>query len=252
MHLTGRYPDWWKGRIYDRPIRAVAGSESAELTRDGVQRLIVGNPRDESSWGTGLLPKETLANWTRRNGVSDALDGIVVLWGGGGDVQAGHSTLNFKSYDQGRGKWQADTLDVVWLDEEPPMQIYSEALTRVSSTGGMVYATFTPLIGMSEVCRRFLLEPSPDRTLVNMTIDDALHYTPEQRDADRRRIPLARARGAGAWNPHARLRENISRRRGGYRHPRPHLPERPRAHPRHRLRLRSSVRGRGARIRQGW
>ena len=45
MHLTGRYPDWWKGRIYDRPIRAVAGSESAELTRDGVQRLIVGNPQ---------------------------------------------------------------------------------------------------------------------------------------------------------------------------------------------------------------
>jgi len=181
MHLTGRYPDWWRGRVYDRPIRAAAGSESAELTRDGVQRLIVGNPRDEGSWGTGMLPKDALAHWTRRNGVSDALDGIVVVWGGGGDVQQGHSTLNFKAYEQGRAKWQADTLDAVWLDEEAPMPIYSEALTRVSSTNGMVYSTFTPLIGMSEVCRRFLLEPSPDRVLVNMTIDDALHYTAEQR-----------------------------------------------------------------------
>jgi len=181
MHLTGRYPPWWKGRVFDRPIRAVAGSESAELTRDGVQRLIVGNPRDESAWGTGLLPRDTLKNWTRRNGVSDALDGILVEWGGGGDVQVEHSSLNFKSYDQGRGKWQADTVNWVWFDEEPPLDIYSEGLTRVSSTGGMVFSTFTPLLGMSEVCRRFLLEPSPDRALVTMTIDDAPHYTDEQR-----------------------------------------------------------------------
>ena len=97
MHLTGRYPDWWRGKTFNRPVRASAGSESAELMRDGVQRLIVGNPRDESAWGTGLLPKETLAHWTRRNGVAAALDGIVVLRGGGGDGQQGHSTLNFKS-----------------------------------------------------------------------------------------------------------------------------------------------------------
>jgi hypothetical protein len=45
----------------------------------------------------------------------------------------------------------------------------------------MVFSTFTPLLGMSEVCRRFLLEPSPDRALVTMTIDDAPHYTAEQR-----------------------------------------------------------------------
>jgi phage terminase large subunit-like protein len=182
MHLTGRYPPWWKGRVFDRPLRAVAGSESAELTRDGVQRLIVGNPRDQSAFGTGLLPQECLLDWSRRNGVSDALDGIVVLHGGGGDVQQGRSTLNFKSYDQGRSKWQADTVDFVWLDEEPPMEIYSEALTRISSTAGMVYSTFTPLLGMSEVCRRFLLEPSPDRININMTIDDAPHYSAADRE----------------------------------------------------------------------
>ncbi len=181
MHLTGRYPSWWRGRVFDRPIRAVAGSESAELTRDGVQRLIVGNPRDEAAWGTGLLPRDTLKNWTRRNGVSDAIDGILVEWGGGGDVQVEHSSLNFKSYDQGRGKWQADTVNWVWFDEEPPMDIYSEGLTRISSTGGMVFSTFTPLLGMSEVCRRFLLEPSADRNLTTMTIDDTPHYTDEQR-----------------------------------------------------------------------
>ena len=39
MHLTGEYPDWWEGKTFGRPITMLAGSESYELTRDGVQRL---------------------------------------------------------------------------------------------------------------------------------------------------------------------------------------------------------------------
>ena len=34
----------------------------------------------------------------------------------------GNSTLGFKSYDQGRTKWQGETLDFVWFDEEPPLK----------------------------------------------------------------------------------------------------------------------------------
>jgi MFS family permease len=63
-------------------------------------RLVVGDPGDMDSWGSGMIPKEALADWSRRSGVSDALDGISVMHGGGGDVQAGRSALNFKSYDQ--------------------------------------------------------------------------------------------------------------------------------------------------------
>jgi phage terminase large subunit-like protein len=181
IHLTGRYPEWWRGRVFDRPIRALAGSESSELTRDGVQRLLVGDPRDQEAWGAGFIPKDALVDWSRKSGVPDALDGVVVTHGGGGDVQAGRSALNFKSYDQGRSKWQADTLNFVWFDEEPPLDIYSEGLTRVSATNGLVYGTFTPLLGVSDVVRRFLMEPNADRININMTIDDALHYTPEMR-----------------------------------------------------------------------
>lgn len=181
IHLTGRYPDWWRGRVFDRPVRAMAGSESAELTRKGVQTLLVGEPTDERSWGTGFIPKDCLIDWFRRAGVPNALDSVSVRHGGGGDVQAGHSVINFGSYDQGRSKWQASTLEFVWFDEEPPMEIYSEGLTRITATQGMVYGTFTPLLGMSEVCKRFLMDPSPDRINITMTIDDALHYTADQR-----------------------------------------------------------------------
>jgi hypothetical protein len=41
--------------------------------------------------------------------------------------------------------------------------------------------TFTPLKGMSDVVGRFLMEESPDRSITQMTIEDAEHYTPEQR-----------------------------------------------------------------------
>jgi phage terminase large subunit-like protein len=96
-------------------------------------------------------------------------------------VSGDTSRLTFKTYDQGRERWQAATLDLVWFDEEPPAEIYSEGLTRTNATGGMAFMTFTPLLGMSDVVRRFLNENSPDRNDTNMTIDDAEHIAPEER-----------------------------------------------------------------------
>jgi phage terminase large subunit-like protein len=184
MHLTGEYPDWWEGRRFDRAIRAIAGSESSELTRDAIQRLLVGPPEDESLWGTGAIPKERIASWSRKAGVPNALDSVTVRCKAGGT-----STILFKSYDQGRGKWQANTVDIVWFDEEPPQDIYSEGLTRTNATKGMVYMTFTPLLGMSEVVRRFLHESSVDRSVTTMTIHDAEHYTEEERERIIRSYP---------------------------------------------------------------
>jgi phage terminase large subunit-like protein len=149
-HLTGRYPAWWSGRRFAHPVRAWAGSTGFETTRDGVQRILVGEPKDRAGWGSGLIPKSDLVDWSLRGGVRDALDGITVR-----HVSGGTSTLGFKSYVQGREKWQAETLDFVWFDEEPPLEIYTEGLTRTNATGGMVYLTLTPLLGMSDVMMLF-------------------------------------------------------------------------------------------------
>ena len=176
MHLTGKYPDWWQGRRFDQPITAIAGSETAELTRDGLQRLLLGPPADESLWGTGTIPLASIASTKRRMGVADAIDSISVK-----HIAGGNSTILLKSYDQGRRKWQANTVAAVWFDEEPPEDVYFEGLTRTNATGGIVWLTFTPLLGMSGVVRRFLLEQSPDRHDTNMTIEDAEHISPEER-----------------------------------------------------------------------
>jgi phage terminase large subunit-like protein len=186
IHLTGRYPNWWGGRVFNKPPRCWAASETTEVTRDGAQRLLVGDPKNETAWGTGLIPGDAVVGWGRRQGVKDALDYVTVRWGGGGDVTR-HATLGFKSYDQGREKFQAETLDLVWLDEEPDEDIYTEALTRTNATGGMLFMTFTPLKGVSNVVARFIMPKMDDpgaahRSVTSMTIDDALHFSPEQRE----------------------------------------------------------------------
>lgn len=174
-HLTGQYPELWLGRRWDRPVRVLAGSESTELTRKGVQRLLLGPPEDESLWGSGYLPGDAIKKWSKRQGVPNAVESVSLTHESGGT-----SVVSLASYDQGRTKWQADSVDVVWFDEEPPSDVYSEGLTRTNATGGMVMMTFTPLKGMSEVVSRFMLEPSAARHITQMELREARHYTAER------------------------------------------------------------------------
>lgn len=174
FHLTGKYPDWWQGRRWDRPVVGWVAGPTGETTRDNPQRLLMGRP---NSWGTGTLPGDDITDYSRGVGVTDLLDTVELQ-----HITGGSSYLKFKNYQQGREKWQGETLDFVWFDEEPPADIYSEGLTRTNATGGMVWLTFTPLLGMSEVVRRFLINPTADRHDTNMTIEDAEHIAPEERD----------------------------------------------------------------------
>lgn len=151
IHLTGRYPDWWEGKRFDHPIKAWASGVTSESTRDVVQEKLLGPPSRVEDQGTGFIPKEAIEDTSPARGIADALDTVSVA-----HVSGGFSTLQFKSYERGREKWQGSALHVLWMDEEPPMDIYMEGLTRTNETKGIVYLTFTPLLGMSDVVMRFL------------------------------------------------------------------------------------------------
>lgn len=151
MHLTGRYPDWWCGRRYDRPVRLWAAGVTGESTRDNPQRILLGPPAIRDQWGTGAIPGDAIINTSLGRNLADAVDSIVVRHSSGG-----LSILTFKAYGLGREKWQGQTLDGVWFDEEPPLDIYTEGLTRTNATGGFTMITFTPLLGISGVVRLFL------------------------------------------------------------------------------------------------
>lgn len=201
-HLTGLYPDWWPGRRWARPTKGWIAGETSLLVRDVQQKKLCGEPGVEIAFGTGMIPKDLFADKpSMARGITDAFDTIQVRHASGG-ISIGR----FKSYEQGRTKFQGETLDWGWPDEEPDLDIYDEFLTRIQE-GGCMFMTFTPLKGRSKVVLRFLNEPSPDRAVVNATLDEAEHFSAEekkrraagyqahQRDARAKGLPVL---GSGA------------------------------------------------------
>jgi phage terminase large subunit-like protein len=144
-----------------------------EVVRDTVQKLLVGRP---GQIGTGAIPKDALGELVTARGIADLLDVVKVRHASGGI-----SLIGLKTYASGREKFQGESLDWAWADEECPIDIYTELLTRTNVGNGPVWMTFTPLLGVSEVVRRFLHERSPDRQVVTMTIDDVDHYAEDEK-----------------------------------------------------------------------
>lgn len=155
LHLTGRYPDWWEGRRFDKPVRLWAAGKTNETTRDILQDKMLGavafaNGRKTFS-GTGMIPGDDIGAVTWKQGVADLADTIKVR-----HVSGGWSTLGLKSYQQGRGSFEGTAQHIIWLDEEPPLDVYGECLIRTATTRGLVMLTFTPLEGLSDTVMSFL------------------------------------------------------------------------------------------------
>lgn len=144
--------------------------------------MLIGEPKDRSQWGTGAIPKECLPDfnghegWSPRPGIPDAIGSLTVKHKSGG-----YSTIGFKSFDQRREKFAGETLDIIYLDEECEYPIYSECLTRTNATDGLVIMTYTPIKGMTNLSLRFFEEEHKDRALIQMRLEDAEHFSPEQR-----------------------------------------------------------------------
>jgi phage terminase large subunit-like protein len=208
LHLTGRYPPWWKGRRFKKPIDAWAAGQTAKTTRDIIQLALLG---DWPRFGTGQIPADALTGTTPKAGIPEAIETIYVK-----HVSGGRSKIGLKSYDQGVESFYGTGKDLIWLDEEAEKAIYVEALTRTLSTipgqpNGSMLFTFTPLWGTTDIVRDFLQarKDSPDgpKVVITATWDDVPHLTAEtkaellasipayQRDARTKGIPQL---GSGA------------------------------------------------------
>ncbi len=75
------------------------------------------------------------------------------------------SKIGFKSCDQGREKFQGTSLDYVWFDEEPPYDIYSECKMRILDKHGDIFATMTPLKGLTFVYDEIFLNKFNDANI---------------------------------------------------------------------------------------
>lgn len=148
IHATGRYPDWWQGRVFDWAGGWTAAGTTLETTRDIVQAELLG-PGEE--YGTGMIPAADIDDIKKRPNTNGAVDYAMVRRQGGGFTR-----LAFKSFDQGRKAFEGTAKQGVWLDEEPPRAIYTECLTRTATTDGVVLVTFTPLNGATDVVMDFI------------------------------------------------------------------------------------------------
>jgi phage terminase large subunit-like protein len=162
LHLTGLYPSWWPGRRFNRPIDMWVATDTAKNTRDILQEKLCGKPGVDTAYGTGMIPGDLLVRRTVKHGLADAFETVFVR-----HVSGGLSTLQFKSYDQGREAFQGTRQDRIHLDEEPKLEIYAECSLRLMSTvpgelNGTLCLTETPMLGVSDLMITFMPELSPE------------------------------------------------------------------------------------------
>lgn len=153
-HLTGLYPEWWAGKRFDEPVDAWAAGDTSQTTRDVIQVALTGVGGDgaDGDLGSGMVPADLFVGTpTAARGIAGAFDTMRVR-----HTSGGISRLGFKSYDQGRKKFQGTAKHLVWLDEEPPEDVYTECITRLMTLNGHLIATFTPLEGATAVVNRFM------------------------------------------------------------------------------------------------
>ena len=205
-HLTGVYPDWWPGRRFNHPVQVWASGKSSTTTRDILQAKFLG-PKERC--GTGMIPFRSIVHTVAKSGVPDAVESVYVRH----QPTGRQSLLQFKSYDQKRQAFEGTTQDVILLDEEPPMDIYVECLTRTMTTqigeeNRLILLTFTPLQGVTELIKQFLpggrvvdskLKVNKRKLFIPCTWDEVPHLTQEAKDALYESYPpyLRKARSKG-------------------------------------------------------
>jgi phage terminase large subunit-like protein len=159
VHATGRYPDWWEGKRFEHPISCIVAGDTNLTTRDILQTKLFGKlsraPGDSIAeavgLGTGMMPYECIFRATRRPGLPDALESVLIH-----HVSGGYSMIKLRSFEQGIEAFQGTEEDLIWLDENFPQNIYSECITRLMTTEGHLLLTFTPIQGVTAVIREFM------------------------------------------------------------------------------------------------
>lgn len=147
----GRYPKWWHGRVFNEPITIWVVNKTAKDTRDINEAVLLGPPGNDADRGTGMLPAHLIQRCTPKPGTPHAFEFINVE-----HVSGGTSYIVSKSYDQGREAFQGRNIPVIWNDEEVPKEIYDEQMLRIMVCGGLIFTTFTPINGLTEMTMWFM------------------------------------------------------------------------------------------------
>jgi len=201
-HLDGKYPRdkdgnlVWRGVMFDKPVTWAVGGVTAVSTRDnlvdGFQTKpgLLGPP---DARGTGAIPLSSLdVNKVvlKTGGAKNQVDHFFVKWHRWDEKKkrytwdgVSYSLCLVFEYSSDWQRFQGYTLDGISLDEEAPMDFFSELMARLISTSGYLDLTMTPLHGYSDVVEMFerKSEESPEKwRVIYASIHDA-HWMSEER-----------------------------------------------------------------------
>ncbi|CAK1924913.1 phage terminase large subunit [Vibrio crassostreae] len=197
-HLTGWYPEDWKGKVFSKPTLCWVVGISLDSTRRVLQKELFGtsDARIEGLIGTGTIPKDAIVHMTKDG---DRIKEAQIKFVPNGDFAKTQATaLNiativFAASEQGEHSFMGGRPNFIWMDEEPKLhsdKLYSQFVTRVTNTEGQVMLTFTPENGKTPLVTDFMENKNQkSRYFQNATWDDAPHITPERRAALLENIP---------------------------------------------------------------
>ncbi|MGL5014163.1 MAG: terminase large subunit domain-containing protein [Bacteroidales bacterium] len=192
-HLTGLYPDWWEGHVFEKPILLWCVGITGDSTRKVLQKELFGTitAKDKNEIGTGSIPKRLIDLEMMERDGDKVMTAKVKHHNRKGEVD-GWSTLEFRSTQQGEHVLMGATVDYIWLDEEDPfksMEIYAQCVTRTATTGGLITITATPENGLTKLVDMFMKDKTGYMYFQNATWDDAPHLTEDVKKNLLARIP---------------------------------------------------------------
>lgn len=179
MHLTGLYPEWWKGTRFHYPPEVVVGAKTNDAAVKVVQRILFGDIMDKRTIGTGCIPKKYVnPNFKMKPGIPGAIGEAMVK-----HITGRWSKVSIMSYDQKPKAFMGIRFDVGWLDEEPPPDIWSQFIRgTLSRINAILYITATPEEGLTPTVIQFSNDLKRGQTLLSATWDDAPHLSDDEKE----------------------------------------------------------------------
>lgn len=117
VHVTGRYPSWWKGHRFKKPILAWAVGITGDTTRKVLQKELFGTSaaKDTAALGTGAIPRDCIDFDTMEKDGNKIILCQVKHFNERGEFD-GKSTIEFRSTQQGEHALMGATVDNIWMD----------------------------------------------------------------------------------------------------------------------------------------
>lgn len=187
IHLTGKYPSWWEGPRFNGPVEVVAGGKTNDAVKMVIQKELFGDPLDDTKLGTGAIPFDCLVRdkISRKPGVPNAIQDALVR-----HVSGHNSKISLMAYEQKAKAFMGIRFDIGWLDEEPPMDIWGQFIRgTLSRRDAVLYITFTPEEGNTDVVEQFMNDLRTGQALVNATWDDAPHMSETEKEQKLMALP---------------------------------------------------------------